>query len=35
MGGRLRGLETWVTPTTPDMKMIRHMQFVAHFIRRS
>ncbi|QSQ22664.1 hypothetical protein JY651_47465 [Pyxidicoccus parkwayensis] len=35
MGGRLRGLETWVTPATPNLKMIRHMQFVAHFIRRS
>ncbi|NVJ22508.1 hypothetical protein HUW62_14905 [Myxococcus sp. AM011] len=34
MGGRLRGLETWVTPFTPSLEMIRRMHFVAHFIRR-
>lgn len=33
LGGRLRALETWVTPFTPDLDMIHHMQFVAHFIR--
>jgi hypothetical protein len=34
LGGRLRGLETWVTPFTPDLTMIHRMQFVAHFIRQ-
>ncbi|MFC5741298.1 hypothetical protein [Dyella tabacisoli] len=33
LGGKLRGLETWVTPFTPDMSMIHRMQFVPHFIR--
>ncbi|GAA2873341.1 hypothetical protein GCM10010517_33850 [Streptosporangium fragile] len=33
MGGRLRGLETWVMPFTPTMTMIERMQFVAHFVR--
>jgi hypothetical protein len=35
LGGKLRGLETWVTPFTPDLSMIHHMQFVPHFIRQS
>ncbi|MBB2913586.1 hypothetical protein FHS43_004895 [Streptosporangium becharense] len=33
MGGRLRGLETWVMPFTPDMGMIERMHFLAHFVR--
>ncbi|MFZ6875469.1 hypothetical protein ACO0LF_25670 [Undibacterium sp. Di27W] len=33
MGGKLRGLETWVTPFNPDFSMIHKMQFVPHFIR--
>lgn len=32
MGGRLRGLETWVTPFSPDHSMIKHMQYVPHFL---
>lgn len=31
-GGKLRGLETWITPATPDLSMISRMQFVPHFI---
>lgn len=34
LGGRVRGLETWVTPATPDHEMINRMHFVAHFIRQ-
>ncbi len=33
MGGRFRGLETWITPPEPDLTMINRMQFVPHFIR--
>jgi hypothetical protein len=33
LGGRLRGLETWVMPFTPDLSMIHRMQFVPHFVR--
>ncbi len=33
LGGRIRGLETWVTPFTPNHEMINRMQFVPHFIR--
>lgn len=33
MGGRFRGLETWITPPEPDLTMITRMQFVPHFIR--
>jgi hypothetical protein len=33
MGGRFRGLETWITPAEPDLTMINRMQFVPHFIR--
>lgn len=33
MGGRLRGLETWITPPEPDLSMITRMQFVPHFLR--
>jgi hypothetical protein len=33
MGGRLRGLETWITPPQPDLSMITRMQFVPHFLR--
>lgn len=33
MGGRLRGLETWITLATPDHSMLKRMQFVPHFIR--
>lgn len=33
LGGRLRGLETWITPATPDISMLHRMQFVPHFIR--
>lgn len=33
LGGKLRGLETWVMPFTPDLSMIHRMQFVPHFIR--
>lgn len=32
LGGRVRGLETWVTPFTPHLNMIHRMQFVPHFI---
>lgn len=35
MGGRLRGLETWVLPTTPNLEMIKRMHFVPHYIRQS
>ncbi|WP_266160519.1 hypothetical protein [Dyella silvatica] len=28
LGGKLRGLETWVTPFTPDMSMIHRMHFI-------
>ncbi len=31
-GGRIRGLETWITPAEPDLTMISRMQFVPHFI---
>jgi hypothetical protein len=33
MGGRLRGLETWITPAIPELSMLSRMQFVPHFIR--
>lgn len=33
MGGKLRGLETWVTPGTPNLEMITRMQFVPHFLK--
>ncbi|HEX8304562.1 MAG TPA: hypothetical protein VF612_06780 [Jatrophihabitans sp.] len=33
MGGRLRGLETWITPATPVLSMLTRMQFVPHFIQ--
>lgn len=33
LGGRLRALETWVTPATPRLDMIHRMQYVAHFLR--
>lgn len=33
MGGRFRGLETWIMPPEPDLTMINRMQFVPHFIR--
>ena len=32
LGGRLRGVETWLTPFTPDHSMIHRMQYVAHFL---
>lgn len=32
MGGKLRGLESWVTPFSPDFSMIHKMQFVPHFV---
>jgi hypothetical protein len=34
LGGRIRGLETWVTPSVPHLDMIRRTHFVPHFIRR-
>lgn len=33
MGGKVRGLETWLTPETPDLDMIRRMHFAPHFVR--
>ncbi len=32
LGGRIRGLETWVMPFTPNHSMIHHMQYVPHFL---
>ncbi len=33
LGGKIRGLETWITPLNPDLSMIHKMQFIPHFIR--
>jgi hypothetical protein len=33
LGGRIRALETWITPFTPNHDMLHAMQFVGHFIR--
>jgi len=35
MGGKLRGLETWINPPEPDLTMITRMQFVPHFVKTS
>ena len=32
MGGKVRGLETWLTPGSPDLDMIRRMHFAPHFV---
>ncbi|MFI9274914.1 hypothetical protein ACIGXM_30025 [Kitasatospora sp. NPDC052896] len=33
MGGRIRTMETWLTPGEPDPPRSAHRQFVAHYIR--
>lgn len=33
-GGRLRGVETWVMPFTPDHVMLDRMQWVGHFLEK-
>ncbi len=35
LGGKIRGLETWITPLNPDLSMIHNMQFIPHFIQSS
>ena len=33
MGGKLRGLETWINPPEPDLTMLTRMRFVPHFLK--
>ncbi|HEY0697407.1 MAG TPA: hypothetical protein VGD43_06315, partial [Micromonospora sp.] len=33
IGGRLRGLETWLVPARPNRSMLTRMHFVPHFVR--